>query len=148
MKKKPVIIGGIGVVILLAALYGWYQYNRAIPGLVDAAADYSVNATTLIGEFVNNETGANTKYQNKILSVNGTVKKVENDGHASIVVLGNAADMSSVRCQLDSTAIASVNSLQPGHAITIKGAITGFSKDETGMLGSDVQLNRCVIAKN
>jgi hypothetical protein len=37
-------------------------------------------------------------------------------------------------------------SLQQGAVITIKGAITGFSKDETGLLGSDVQLNRCVIA--
>jgi hypothetical protein len=148
MTKKRIIIGGIGLAMMLAAVYGWYQYNRATPGLADMPADYSVKATTLISEFVTNETGANTKYQNKVLSVNGTVKKIEGDGHTGIVVLGDEADMSSVRCQLDSTSGAMVSNLQPGKPITIKGAITGFNKDETGLLGSDVQLNRCVIATN
>jgi hypothetical protein len=145
MSKKRIIIGGIVVVILVVAAYAWYQYNRTVQGLHDVRADYSVNATALINEFVSNEDSANKKYQNRILAVKGMVKNIEPGEGAGTIVLGDTSDMSGVRCVLDSTAHAKTASLQRGTLITIKGAITGFSKDETGLLGSDVQLNRCVI---
>ena len=144
MTKKRIIIGGIVIVILMAAAYGWYQYNRTVQGLTDVRADFSVNATALINEFVSNEDVANKKYLNKILSVKGMIKNVE--PAQATIVLGDTADMSSVRCVLDSTTTTMTGSLQRGAVITIKGAITGFNKDETGLLGSDVQLNRCIIA--
>lgn len=143
MTKKRIIIGGIVAIVMLAAVYGWYQYNRTVQGLADVRADYSVNATALINEFVSNEEAANKKYLNKILSVKGMVKNIESA--QGTIVLGDTADMSSVRCVLDSSVHPLTGSLQRGAIITIKGAITGFNKDETGLLGSDVQLNRCVI---
>jgi hypothetical protein len=146
MSKKRMIIGGIVVVILMASIYAWYQFNRTVQGLADVSADYSVEASALINEFVSNEEAAQKKYLNKILSVKGTIKGIE-PGSAGTVVLGDTTDMNGVRCVLDSTANATTNSLQRGAVITIKGAITGFNKDETGLLGSDVQLNRCVIAR-
>jgi hypothetical protein len=144
MNKKKTIIGGIVVVIALAAGYGWYQFNRTVQGLATVSADFSVNASDLIKEFVSSEDAANKKYLNKILSVKGMVKNVESAQNT--VVLGDTSDMSGVRCVIDSTASSTIGSLQKGAVITIKGAITGFNKDETGLLGSDVQLNRCVIA--
>ena len=144
MNKKRTIIGGIAVVIVLAAGYGWYQYNRTVQGLANVSADFSVNATDLIKEFVSSEDATNKKYLNKILSVKGMVKNVETAQNT--IVLGDTSDMSGVRCVLDSTATSTLGSFQKGALVTIKGAITGFNKDETGLLGSDVQLNRCVIA--
>lgn len=146
MIKKRIIIGGIVVVIMVTAIYAWYQYNRTVEGLSAVRADYSINASALINEFVNNEDSANKKYLNKILSVKGMVKSIETGQGAGTIVLGDTTDMSGVRCVLDSSALAMTASLQQGAVITIKGAITGFNKDETGLLGSDVQLNRCVIA--
>lgn len=146
MTKKKIIIAGIAIVGVLTAGYIYYQYNRTVQGLKDVKADISVNATELINEYVSNETVANQKYQNKILAVKGTIKKVEDAGSGGIVVLGDTTDMSSVRCVLDSNTNAMGAALQRGTVITIKGAITGFNKDESGLLGSDVQLNRCVIA--
>lgn len=146
MNKKKIIIGGIAVVIVLVAVYGWYQYNRTVQGLADVSADFSVNAKELINEFVNNEDSANKKYLNKILSVKGMVKNVEAARGGGTIVLGDTSDMSSVRCVFDSSANTTTGSFQKGATITVKGAITGFNKDETGLLGSDVQLNRCVIS--
>ena len=75
------------------------------------------------------------------------IKKVEEGSGTGTIVLGDTTDMSAVRCILDSSTAHSITgSLQKGKVITVKGAITGFNKDETGMLGSDVQLNRCVVA--
>jgi hypothetical protein len=146
MIKKRIIIGGIVVVIMVTAIYAWYQYNRTVEGLSAVRADYSINASALINEFVNNEDSANRKYLNKILSVKGMIKSIETGQGAGTIVLGDTTDMSGVRCVLDSSARSTTASLQQGVVITIKGAITGFNKDETGLLGSDVQLNRCVIA--
>jgi hypothetical protein len=146
MNKKRIIIGGIVVVIVLTAIYGWYQYNRTVQGLANVRADFSVNAKELINEFVSNEELANKKYLNKILLVKGMVKNVEAAQSGGTIVLGDTNDMSAVRCVLDSSANPTAGSLQKGATITIKGAITGFNKDETGLLGSDVQLNRCVIS--
>ncbi len=140
------IIGGIAVIIMMTAMYAWYQYNRTVQGLADVKADYSVDASALINEFVSNEDLAHKKYLNKILLVKGTIKSVEPGKSAGTIVLGDTTEMNGVRCVLDSSANAATGSLQRGAAITIKGAITGFNKDETGLLGSDVQLNRCVIA--
>ena len=146
MTKKRIIIGGIVLVLLMATVYGWYQYNRTVQTLSNVDADFSVNATALINEFVSNEDSANKKYLNRILSVKGMIKNVETGSGTGTIVLGDTTDMSAVRCVLDSSAAGSIaGSLQKGKVITVKGAITGFNKDETGMLGSDVQLNRCVI---
>lgn len=146
MIKKRIIIGGIVVVIMMAAVYVWFEYNRTVEGLSDVKADYSVNAIALINEFVSNEESASKKYLNKVLSVKGTIKSIEAAEGAGTIVLGDTTDMSGVRCVLDSSTLSMSGSLQQGAVITIKGAITGFNKDETGLLGSDVQLNRCVIA--
>lgn len=144
MTKKIIIIG-IVAFIVIAACYAWYEYNRTVEGLHEVRADYEVNATALINEFVSNEAAADQKYRNKILSVKGMIKTVE-EGNSTLV-LGDTTDMSGVRCVLDSNSNAKNSSLQRGAVITIKGAITGFNKDESGLLGSDVQLNRCVISK-
>lgn len=146
MSKKKIIIGGIVVIILIGALYVWREFNRTVTHLGEVPADYSVNAISLISEYAGNEPAADKKYQNKILAVKGMIKKVEDADSTSVVILGDTTDLSSVRCIMDNSQQHRTGSLQPGHVITIKGAITGFKKDETGLLGSDVELNRCVVS--
>jgi hypothetical protein len=72
---------------------------------------------------------------------------VEKDTDAATVVLGKMDKMSSVRCSMDSTQVATASNLQAGSTVTIKGACTGFHADDMG-LGSDVVLNRSVIETN
>ena len=146
MSKKKIIIGGIVAIIIIGALYIWREFNRTVEHLNNIPADYSVNAISLINEYAGNESAADKKYQNKILSVNGIVKKVEDTDTTSIVILGDTTDMSSVRCIMDDSHQQQAGSLQRGKVVTIKGALTGFKKDDTGLLGSDVELNRCVLA--
>lgn len=146
MSIKRVIVVGIVVVIITGALYIWREFNRTIEQLDNIPADYSVNAISLINEYASNEPEADKKYRNKILEVTGTVRKVENVDSTSIVILGDSAGMSAVRCMMDNSQRQKAGSLQPGRIVTIKGAITGFKKDETGLLGSDVELNRCVVS--
>lgn len=73
------------------------------------------------------------------------VKGVDPVQNTYSIVLGDTTGMSAVRCVLDSAFMNAGAAVNRGMVITVKGAITGFKKDDTGLLGSDVELNRCVI---
>ena len=148
MRKKPLIIISIVLVLAAVAIYAYREYHRTNTNLVEVAPDYTVEATALVNEFLANDTAAYNKYRNKILAVQGMVKAVDNVDGDCTVVLGDTVEMaSSVRCLLDSAHAATGSSFKRGNRVTIKGAITGFKKDDTGLLGSDVELNRCVVEK-
>jgi hypothetical protein len=145
MSKKRVIISIIILLIIAAGIYGWEEYNRKVKDLGDVAAEITTEAPALVKEFMTNEAAANTKYQNRIIAVSGMVKKVIEVDNTFTVVVGDTTDLSSVRCLIDSTHTTGIAELKRGMNINIKGAITGFKKDDTGILGSYVELNRCVI---
>lgn len=146
MSKKQVIITSILLVLAAVAIYVYREYNRTNKDLATVAPDYTVQATALVNEFLANDSVAYNKYRNKILAVQGMVKAVDNVDGDCTVVLGDTMELSSsVRCLLDSAHAAAGAGFKRGDQVTIKGAITGFKKDDTGLLGSDVELNRCVI---
>lgn len=145
MKKRNVFIPFI-LFALSAAVYGFVEYNRTAKDLSQAKAEQTVTAGEIIESFSNDEVAANKQYLGQVIAVTGIVSNVEtdHDSHYTIVLRDNAST-SSVRCSMDSTHIASAASLSEGTEVTIKGIVTGYNADETGLLGSDVQMNRCVI---
>jgi hypothetical protein len=147
MNTKKRIITAILLVVIAAGIYTWREYTRPVKGLNRVDADVKVQATVLLQEFMTNETTANQKYMNKIIAVSGLVKTVDSSGGAYIIVLGDTSDMSSVRCIMEGNAVQPSAGIQRGAGVTVKGAITGFKKDDTGLLGSDVELNRCVVGE-
>jgi hypothetical protein len=149
MSRKKIVIVAILVVVAGAAIYGWSEYTRKNEDLSGAKAAYSVEAVQLINEFNQNDSAANARYLGKVVAVNGMVKGVEKDEEGKYtVVLGDTTDMSSVRCAMDSTHATDATGLHRGESVQVKGSFTGFKKDDTGLLGSDVELNRGVIVKN
>ena len=129
-------------------------YARAGVDFVKTSTGYaekgaSVEAVQLINEFNQNDSAANARYLGRVVAVSGLVKQVEKDEEGKYtVVLGDTADMSSVRCALDSTHAAGATGLRRGEPVKVKGSFTGFKKDDTGLLGSDVELNRAVVIKD
>jgi tRNA_anti-like len=149
MSTKKIMIVVILVVAAGVAIYGWQEYNRKNEDLSGAKAKYSVEATQLISEFNQNDSAANARYLGQVVAVNGMVKGMEKDEEGRFtLVLGDTTDMSSVRCALDSTHAADATTLRRGESVKVRGAFTGFKKDDTGLLGSDVELNRAVVIKN
>jgi len=148
MSKKKIILIAVLLILAAVAIYAYREYYRTNKSLTEVDADYTVQATDLANEFVANDSIADNKYRNKILAVQGVVKSVDKSEGDCTLVLGDTTDMApSVRCILDSTHTAMGAAYKPGDHVVIKGAITGFKKDETGLLGSDVELNRCVVDK-
>lgn len=147
MRKRTWVILGCGVVAVILAAYAYREFHRTNKSLTDVEADATVEAVTLVNEFLTNDSVAYNKYRNKILAVHGLIKSIDTAAGDCTVVLGDTTELSSaVRCLVDSVFAATAVALKRGDHITLKGAITGFKKDETGLLGSDVELNRCVVA--
>lgn len=147
MRKRTWIIAGIAITAVTVAVYAYREYHRTNKSLTEVKADAEVDAVALVNEFLANDSIAYNKYRNKILAVQGMVKAVDTAEGDCTVVLGDTTEMASaVRCLVDSSFVQHAMAFKRGEQVTIKGAITGFKKDETGLLGSDVELNRCVVA--
>jgi hypothetical protein len=140
---KRIILFAVLMVVAVAAWYAYQEYNRKNKNLAEVEAEITINATTLLEAFEKDSSAANKRYLGKILAVNGIIKSIETEDNDATVILGDAGNMSSVRCSMDTTYAMKMASYKEGQSITIRGACTGFNKDD--LLGSDVILNRCVI---
>lgn len=144
MKRTVLIV--ILLVIVVGAWYGYREYNRTNTSLDDARADAAVTATNLLAAFEKDSASAVKQYNDKIVAVSGPVKKIEADGNPVVVFLGDAGQLSSVQCSMDSTNVEAYKTLKTGMTATLKGEVAGFRSDP--LFGTDVILNRCVVAKN
>lgn len=134
-----VLITGVGI-------YGWLAYNRKVEPIKNDLPAFTVSAEEIISEFETNDSIPTNKYLGKLIQVSGITKQVDKDDQGFYtVVLGDTSSMSSVRCAMDSVFASAVNTLQQGQVTGVKGIFTGYQKDDTGLLGSDIILNRCVI---
>ena len=148
MSKKKIIWLFVLLVITAGGWYGYKEYTRTNKDLSKVTADISISAVSLVKEFEINDSVANKKYSGKIIETDGNVKSIEKDdkGYYTIV-LGDTNSMSSVRCPVDTIHSKDAAQLKTGSSAIIRGVCTGFKKNELlgENLGSDVELNRCVV---
>jgi opacity protein-like surface antigen len=135
------------IVVLLAvcftAWYGYKEYNRKNIDLSGEKPTATVDALTLIASFERDTASASKHYVDKVIAVTGIIKKIEAEEAPAVFFLGEAGQMSSVLCSMDSTHAASYSSLKEGSKVTIKGLVNGYQSDES--LGTDVKMNRCIL---
>ena len=146
MKRKTILYSFITVIVIIIGIsfFAYKEYNRKATDVADLTPAFTLSSNEVISSFTGNEKAANTKYLDKVMAVNGTIKSIDKDDRGSFtVVLGESGSMSSVRCSMDSSHNMEAANLQSGKSITVKGVCTGFNADE--LVGSDVILNRCTI---
>ena len=145
MSRKKIILLVILVAVAIVGFYAYSEFNRTNKDLGRTRPDYTLTAVQLINEFEKSDSASSQKYNGRVLELTGNVKTVETDEKGYMtVVLGHPGNPSSVRCSMDSSYQARAASLTEGSSVKIRGACTGFNKDEMG-LGSDVILNRCAV---
>jgi hypothetical protein len=143
MKRRTIIIICILLVIVAVGIYAYSEFNRKHPEMTDASSAFSIKAVELVSEFENDDSAASKKYLGKVITVDGTLKEINDAGNSITIVLGDTASMSSVRCAMDTGFSLNTESMLKGSFLTVKGNCTGFNRDE--LLGSDVVLNRCIV---
>jgi hypothetical protein len=146
VRNKRKLIGLLFIIVSGIGLWkGIDLYNEKNPDLLHVKADIKISAVALINEFEANDSEANQKYFGKVVETDGNIKKIDKDekGYYTII-LGDTANLSSVRCSMDTLHNEDAAHLKEGSSAIVRGNCTGFNKDEMG-LGSDVILNRCAI---
>ena len=149
-KKRKIILLTMLPVLGVGVWLGLQEYNRTNKDLSKAKADVKISVTDIINEYEASDSIADKIYLGKIIDLNGNVKKIEIDVSGNYtIVLGDSNILSSVRCSMDTLYRDDAAHITEGSSIIIRGACTGFKKNELlgENLGSDVELNRCVIIK-
>jgi tRNA_anti-like len=144
-RKRKIFLFFIAAVLGVAGWYGYKEYSRTNKHLDNVKADVKISAIELIKEYEKNDSIADTKYLGKVIETKGNVKAIEKDDNGYYtIVLADTGTLSSVRCLVDTVYRENAAQVVIGSSGIVRGACTGFNKDEMG-LGSDVILNRCVI---
>ena len=130
---------------MLGGFYIYKEYTRTSENLVDVKADFSIGGKLFLDEFLTNDSNASKKYLGKIVEVSGEIKEMTTDeNNFYTIALGDTASLSSIRCRLDSSENKKTFQIKKMNLISIKGICTGYIADEFG-IGSDIQLDRCVL---
>jgi tRNA_anti-like len=147
--RKRVLWLIIIAVLCVGALYAYREFGRTREDSRAMDARFTVSAEEILKEFIANEDSAKKKYAGNelIIAVEGPIKELhmEQSGAYS-VVLGDSSSESSVICLLDSVYQEEIKALNVHELVQLKGRFNGFKADDLG-IGSDVELNFCVIEK-
>ena len=139
-KRTRNILIGVLTVVIIGAVFGYFQYTRKNADLSGAKADIVVSATQLFREFSQNETAANAKYFNKIINISGKLKSIDKDHSGTVSLSLDAGDpINGVSCELDPRHVSDAQQVHAGDSVTVTGTCAG--------LLTDVVLSRCAIVK-
>lgn len=145
MKARKIVGACILTAAILAGIYFFREYNRTNQNLQSVEADITIAAVELLKSYQQNDSLANKKFLGKVIRVEGKVKAV--DHTAGNISFDDAESNAIIRCVIDSSIKNDLKNITAGNIIRVKGLCTGFNKDDTGLLGDEVILNRCVLTK-
>jgi hypothetical protein len=137
-----VIVVALGVVVFFA----FREYNRTNKDLKNTSPDIITTVSGILAAFDKDSASFNKKYIDKVIAVSGVVKSIDQQENPVVIAMGNAGEMSSVQCSMDSTYANEYKSVKEGSQVTIKGLCTGARTAE--MFGTDVILNRCILSES
>ncbi len=123
--KKPVLIGILVLVIAAATTY-WYVATEKFSDTTKKKATYTVNAIDFIREFQENDSLANAKYADKIVTVNGMVSELEAPDTSTVnVKMLDTTTNNLIISAFQEQHLTEGKSLKVGDAVSIKGSCSG-----------------------
>lgn len=125
LKKFAWLI--IGPVLAFAAYKMGEKYVMAetFTNTNDIKADYTVNATDLIREFMANDTAANNKYREKILVVNGRATQAEQKADSTAIIQFADSTGSYIAFSFEKDQYEQVKQIKTGDEVSLKGSCSG-----------------------
>jgi len=138
MKRK--IIGSLATIAGLVIAGVWYYafvYSKTHHRNVSEEQGLLVPAGQIVNEYEHDEVGANKKYLNKAIEIEGLILKKDKDQAGNVTVTLKSGDpMANIFCTLKP---GEANKMH-GNQMVIKGICTGYL--------SDVVLNDAVVVKS
>ncbi|WP_462254390.1 OB-fold protein [Ferruginibacter sp.] len=148
-KKTPwvkrILIGGF-ILLLAGAIAVWFIFTEKFSDTKERKAAFTVNAMDFIDEFEKNDSLANIKYAEKIITVNGRVSETEAaDTTINIKMIDTATD-AYIIFAFQQQHLNEAKSLKEGDSVSIKGSCSGGSYSE--ILETEfITFKRCAINK-
>ncbi|MBK7683933.1 MAG: hypothetical protein IPJ26_16365 [Bacteroidetes bacterium] len=129
MKKKK-IFKIAGVIILVGVIIGsgvaYYLFNMPHRDVQDSKTDFSLSASSIVNEYLQNADSANAKYlqeegESKILAVKGKIFSISVDQkNQKVVLLKDVSEKAGVSCTFTQETNSHADNLKEGQTVTIK----------------------------
>lgn len=119
------ILASIIVLLLIGGGLAWYIFTQKFEDTAAAKADYTIQAKMLIDEFRKNDSAANKKYSEKIITVSGTVSAIEPADTTLNVKMADTSNGSYIIFAFQPQDFAAVKKVKQGDSISIKGSCSG-----------------------
>lgn len=142
---KKLLIGGF-ILLLVAVALVWYIFTERFTDTSKRKSAYVVTATELIHEFEANDSLANVKYAEKIITVNGTISDAEAADSTVNLKMSEGASGSYIIFAFQKENQQEAKNIKPGDIVSIKGSCSGGAYSD--ILETEfITFKRCVIAK-
>jgi hypothetical protein len=127
-KNKPwlkrILIILLGVVVIFSCIY-WIVATKKFADTKDRKAAYTVNALDFIREFQQNDSAANKKYTDKIITVNGTVSEIEAADTTLNIKFIDTTTGSYAIFAFQQQYLSEAKTIKPGDSVSVKGSCSG-----------------------
>jgi type II secretory pathway pseudopilin PulG len=145
LLKKLLVIGVI--IILAAAAVYWYYATETFADTTKKKPAYTVNALDFIKEFRLNDSLANKKYTDKIITVNGTVSEIETADTTVNIKFVDTTTGSYAIFAFQEQHLGEAKTVKVGDKVSIKGSCSGGIYSE--ILGTEfISFKRCALNKH
>ena len=143
---KKILIAG-AVLLLAAAGAYWYYATETFADTAKKKSAYTVDAQDFIEEFRLNDSLANKKYTDKIITVNGKVSEIETADTTVNIKFIDSATGSYAIFAFQEQHVAEAKKVKVGDSISIKGSCSGGIYSE--ILGTEfISFKRCALNKH
>lgn len=128
--RKRILWSVLALVVIGAGIY-WYVATEKFADTNDREAAYTVSAIDFIREFHANDSAANAKYRDKIITVNGTVSAVEPADSATMnIKFVDTTTGSYVIFAFQEQHVTEAKTVKEGDIVSIKGSCSGGTFSE------------------
>ena len=142
--KKLLIISFAFVISGAAAI--WYIFNEKFTDTQKRTEAFKVDAKSFLNEFVKNDTVANKKYTEKIVTINGIVSEIETMDTVVNIKMIDTITNAYVIFALQEDEIKKAKQLKEGDSVSIKGSCSGGVYSEI-LEAESIYFKRCVFNK-
>lgn len=144
-KLKSIIL----LVILVALAFTGgilYVSTKKFTDITKEKVDYTINAFDLINEFTNNDSLANKKYAEKIITVTGLVTEVESADTTVNIKMADTTSGSYAIFAFQQQNLTEAKAIKEGDKVSIKGSCSGGAYSQ--ILETEfITFKRCALTK-
>lgn len=148
-KKSPwlkrILIGGL-LALIAGAIAIWFIFTEKFSDTTERKAAFTVNAMDFLKEFQQNDSLANKKYAEQIITVNGRVSETEAADTTINIKMMDTATSAYIIFAFQQQHLAEAKQLKEGDSVSIKGSCSGGAYSQ--ILETEfVTFKRCAINK-